>query len=1258
MSIPEIDPATFTVPANQLLVYRSGDLFYGKKSNEEIVEVDTDDMIRMDLTAADLPCLLPESVYTKAHAEEAMMNLDKSSAFTKTAAYKYSKMVKDQKASKAELTTAIYEIEELIKSTGGDVASERARAMAAESGLQDNITALDNSITFKKLIDRIWIYGNDVYDLNYMVGTGIYFCSTDASVVGTAMTNMPEGTAEGILIVTKNSQVFIEGGTAKGRMYYRYETGAGAEVTQYTEAWVAGAVLSDVTSLDAEIKTIIGTLPEGKTVAEAIADETAAREEEIRNYNKDYTSFEVLPHTTQIPAGSIIGNTILSENITDSTVLNAAVQKTVEPRTLHRIKIRTNQADPSKSDVVIDWGDGTRSSVANQDYEAEHSTIDVAAKEGEYVFSHDYAQALTEANLTSKRFTVKIFGKQYYNISHRMDSAGTLLSNLMCRCFEEDLYLASNMGNISNFCNGSDVLVYASFEAVKYNYFENMQGMFTSCHNLVKAVGFGAITSVATCGSFFSACTALVETDFVIPMNTVRHNSFAQIFNSCTSLAKDISTLFPKVWSMKGVSVSADGMFKWCNHLTGTVPARLLWENQDITWTNTATAFANCSDEIRAQVPVSWGGTNETIDAAIAAGTYTPATKKQLDDLALAASSTSGQDAIVVSGESAAKTVSLALDGTSLSQSTSGLKADLVIAKQDTAETGFAATYFLTDATGTRVYGSKINLIKDQFLKKAPEIFNATEDEAPADWAGDEYIKGHKYLKFTWEITKGSPDTDDDTIVYLDVESLVDAYTSGSAAVVVDNDHNTISLAIDETTVETAAGVDTPVLIQTANGLKAQGIQDAIDYAVSVESSRAALAEEAIASDLSDEVSARETAVSGEASAREEADSALNTALRAEIAKKVDRQITNRDGSEALIFNESDGGGAKFTTSTGFISFVGVNDGTDGLYGQIYALKKNAQDKYEGVRLNVQADKITYKNNGLYADSFDAKYELAVKNDLDLATADLTAAIATAKSEAIAEAESKDAARYITVTADIASAKSDLEAAIVAEAAARAAADNTKVTTSLDTPTGGKALIFNEADGGGAKIERTNGDAYFVGVNDSDGDRSQNHAAASIYALNNAMVGTRFTVFNDMITYKANATKAERNNGDYELAVKLDVTNAQATVQGNLNTHAASDARHTAPIEFVRTAATISELEFKRYICKATLDGTLPAAPADGTEVIVKVVAGGESTVIRAADGDKIDDGSVSGASVVALNYSNQTYDFIYDADAKLWYIL
>lgn len=351
---------------------------------------------------------------------------------------------------------------------------------------------------------------------------------------------------------------------------------------------------------------IYGILEDTNVVYHRVNNEWVVGFVNIEN-DKEYTAFEVLPNKVQIPSGSVIGDTILAEKLTDTTVLGTALANNIEPNTLHRIKIRTNQPDPTKSDVVIDWGDGTVSSVATQEYES--SNIDAAGKEGEYIFAHDYAQALTEANLNSKRYTVKIYGRQYYNLSHKIDSANTLVSNIMCRCFEIDLPFASNFKNISNFCFGSKTLVFASFEAVKYNYFENAQGLFTSCSNLVKAVGFGAAFTAATCGSFFSGCGQLVATDFVMPMNTVRHNSLEMVFNACTSLTKDISTLFPKVWSMKGVSVSANGMFKWCNHLTGTVPANLLWNNPDITWTNTSTAFANSSAEIRAQVPTSWGGT-------------------------------------------------------------------------------------------------------------------------------------------------------------------------------------------------------------------------------------------------------------------------------------------------------------------------------------------------------------------------------------------------------------------------------------------------------------------------------------------------------------------------------------------------------------------------------------------------------------------------------------------------------------------------
>ena len=72
-------------------------------------------------------------------------------------------------------------------------------------------------------------------------------------------------------------------------------------------------------------------------------------------------------------------------------------------------------------------------------------------------------------------------------------------------------------------------------------------------------------------------------------------------------------------------------------------------------------------------------------------------------------------------------------------------------------------------------------------------------------------------------------------------------------------------------------------------------------------------------------------------------------------------KVTGPNG-EALIFNESDGGGAKFTNNNGVESFVGVHDGgnAEGLAAQIYADKKNDEGKWEGAKLDVTNAGIYY----------------------------------------------------------------------------------------------------------------------------------------------------------------------------------------------------------------------------------------------------------------------------------------------------------
>ena len=547
-----------------------------------------------------------------------------------------------------------------------------------------------------------------------------------------------------------------------------------------------------------------------------------------------------------------------------------------------------------------------------------------------------------------------------------------------------------------------------------------------------------------------------------------------------------------------------------------------------------------------------------------------------LSDLSTDVAATSGSDAISVTGEGATKTIALTLDSSAnetLSQSASGLKTELKIAKKGTANAGYAASYQLVDANGTPIVGSAdIDMVKDQFLKSV-ELVSGTYDSTTGTFTAASGEQYNKYIHFVFELTKdANADTaaDTDSDIYLDVNSLFDSYTAGDASIVIDQTANTIRVQISASSESVTIGENTTGAVFTLanDGLKIGNIQAAINYAVGVEAARAQAAE---------------------------AD--LNT-------RKVETSLTALGGGRALIFNENDGGGVKVEhpiTGGSFNTFIGLNDngtgevGDSDLLGQIYAVTVPTGGAANGMRLNILKNKILYTTSGTYAESFNVNREIAVKAD-------------------IIEAASK------------------------------------KVDISMDTAEGGKALIFNEVDGGGAKIERVNGDAYFVGVNDSDGDRAANHAVASIYALNSTKTGVRFTVFKDMITYKPNATKAERNNPAYEIAVKADIQAAQ----GNISTHSSDDSRHTAEVEFVRAAATVSEMNYKQYICKAALTGTLPAAPAGGTKRIVSVVAGGEGTTISPASGDTIQ----GAATPIAINMANDTVTFIYDDVAKDWLVL
>lgn len=95
------------------------------------------------------------------------------------------------------------------------------------------------------------------------------------------------------------------------------------------------------------------------------------------------------------------------------------------------------------------------------------------------------------------------------------------------------------------------------------------------------------------------------------------------------------------------------------------------------------------------------------------------------------------------------------------------------------------------------------------------------------------------------------------------------------------------------------------------------------------------------------------------------------------LAKKVDKEIIDA-GNKALIFNEADGGGAKFEHNDGTWSYVGVNDGgSTGIAGQLYVVDGTTKN---GTRLNLTKNGFFYTKGTVISTNPD--YEIATIGEL------------------------------------------------------------------------------------------------------------------------------------------------------------------------------------------------------------------------------------------------------------------------------------
>lgn len=337
----------------------------------------------------------------------------------------------------------------------------------------------------------------------------------------------------------------------------------------------------------------------------------------------DCTSFSVFPTDFDIPAGVIAE---MDESIQQKLVevygdwvLAESLYAAIPAQMTSMFNIATKIPDVTKADIIVDWGDGSRSVVKNGDFLrvlVQNETYD----NKHIVMSHTYA--------TSGKYKVTIYGKDYYALRPQVTPAmtgveeGTARSayNLICECLGGEHRIASHISNGSSmFCDSLRLLKVNNYYCYTLKNISNYASMFADCLNLISVLGVSAKDSCfCNINNMFISCKNLRECDFQFPPLAHPTNSLFQTFNGCENLEGNIEDFFS--CNFIHSRMSWRHTFRNCAKLTGTVPAHLLWNDPNITWeidisndsagSNSVGMFYKCSDEIRAQVPPSWGGTN------------------------------------------------------------------------------------------------------------------------------------------------------------------------------------------------------------------------------------------------------------------------------------------------------------------------------------------------------------------------------------------------------------------------------------------------------------------------------------------------------------------------------------------------------------------------------------------------------------------------------------------------------------------------
>lgn len=373
---------------------------------------------------------------------------------------------------------------------------------------------------------------------------------------------------------------------------------------------------------------------------------------------KDYTAFEVFPTKEAIPAGTVsnVKYTRYIWNSDDTFVKGSAVYheasdtvyrclencKGVEPTITDgweskwishdgfggqyykymtdvpandTIDIRFYSYSKTREDcdIIIDWGDGNISKVANLSDTSITSFTNYEDRYGSgYLYSnlrvkHTYSNEHCETKLI-----IKIYGKDYFMIRCGNHDKNPIIS----RIFDRDLPIASNVTNVSSLVAYSKKLLQV---ILPYNYnfgnIINFSVIFNYCDNL-QFVDMNSITkfnlgSIDTLKVIFQGCKNMFNASLNMTQ-FINESTIQYIMDGCVMLEEDILNILPKNGFNSTRELNVERSFQNCKKLYCSDYDKLsniLWNNPNINFINTSFCFNGCSDEFRSHIPVSWGGT-------------------------------------------------------------------------------------------------------------------------------------------------------------------------------------------------------------------------------------------------------------------------------------------------------------------------------------------------------------------------------------------------------------------------------------------------------------------------------------------------------------------------------------------------------------------------------------------------------------------------------------------------------------------------